>query len=125
MKNMLIEFLESKFLTIWLFDQLIKHKPELDDSWLDVISQYLVNIPKYNKCMFVILVDNLSRISEEYKYITKIHIRMLDKKGHYEKYFYNTLVDVTKKEDNMLLYYTKLDLTTNEIKDLLIKEVAS
>lgn len=102
MNNETIEFLNSRKLSLNIFDKLLKHKPVLSDEWIEVFSLYVVSIPLFNKFMFICMLDSFDRRSDEFKWIVPIHIKMMNDEM-YKKLFYEATVDhiVNHGEDLM------------------------
>ena len=72
-------------------------KPKYSDKELENISMFLTDIPSDIGVMFLTKISVFDRKSEEYKYITDIHMNLISKFPEYKTKFYEAMVNIGRK----------------------------
>ena len=71
-------------------------KPSYKANELKNIASFLSIVPIDTAAIFVSQIDNFSRSSEEFKYITIIHSKLMKTSSVYKRKFYESIVEVAK-----------------------------
>jgi len=75
---------------------LTSSKPKYTEKELNNIAEFLSIVPIDTAAIFVSQIDNFSRSSEEFKYVTLIHSKLMKSSPLYKKKFYESIVEVVK-----------------------------
>jgi len=70
---------------------LITSKPKYDVTELENVSKFLVDIPSDVSIMFITKINEYDRKSEEFKYITNLHVKLTSDYSDYRTYFYDAM----------------------------------
>jgi hypothetical protein len=76
---------------------LLTTKPTYTKKELENISLFLTDIPSDISVLFLVKLRDIDRKSEEYKYFTDIHIKLIEGFPVYKTKFYESMVDMGKK----------------------------
>lgn len=68
--------------------------PKYDKDKLQNVLEFLLVMPIDTAALFISQIDSFSRQSKEFKYMTKIHVTLLNKSKKYKKEFYDPIVAV-------------------------------
>lgn len=68
--------------------------PKYDKDKLQNVLEFLLVMPIDTAALFISQIDSFSRQSKEFKYMTKIHVTLLNKSKKYKKDFYDPIVAV-------------------------------
>jgi len=68
--------------------------PQYDKAKLQNVLDFLLVMPIDTAALFISQIDSFSRQSKEFKYMTKIHVTLLNKSKKYKKDFYDPIVAV-------------------------------
>jgi hypothetical protein len=71
-------------------------KPKYGPKELTNIADFLSIVPIDTAAIFVSQIDNFSRSSDEFKYVTQIHSKLMKTSGKYKKKFYESIVEVAE-----------------------------
>jgi len=74
--------------------------PKYTHAELKNIMNFLLDLPVDTAAYFVAQIDSLERNSEAYKYITKIHVTLMELYPEYKAQFYEPLVGVLSSHEN-------------------------
>lgn len=67
--------------------------PEYNKKQLQNVEQFLLMMPIDTAAIFITQIDKFERTSPAFKYMTKIHVTLLQKSKRYEKEFYDPIVE--------------------------------
>jgi hypothetical protein len=73
---------------------MLTSRPKYEDRHLKNIEDFMLMMPVDTTALFVTMIDGYSRTSEEFKYMTDIHVIMMKKSDKWKKLFYEPLVAV-------------------------------
>jgi len=73
---------------------LMTSKPSYTEKELRNVSIFLSMVPIDTAAIFVAQIDNFSRNSDEFKYVTGIHSKLMKSSDLYKKKFYESIVEV-------------------------------
>jgi len=68
--------------------------PQYDKQQLQNVLDFLLVMPIDTAALFISQIDSFSRQSKEFRYMTKIHVTLLNKSKVYKKEFYDPIVAV-------------------------------
>ena len=74
---------------------MVTAKPEYNENQLNNIAEFLSDISVDTAAIFITDIDNLQRSSEEYKYMTKLHMNAM-KIEKYKRDFYERLANISE-----------------------------
>ncbi|RLA61719.1 MAG: hypothetical protein DRQ78_08510 [Epsilonproteobacteria bacterium] len=69
-------------------------RPDYTEKELRNIADFLLSVPVDTAALFVTEIDSLPKSSDAFRYITEIHIKLVEVNEQYRKDFYETLVRV-------------------------------
>ena len=67
-------------------------RPEYDNTKLQNVLNFLLMMPIDTAALFISQIDQFDRMSPQFKYMTDIHLQLLDKSKKYRKEFYEPTV---------------------------------
>lgn len=76
---------------------LITNRPVYTEKELNNISTFLTDIPSDIGASFLLRVNTFDSKSEEFKYITGIHVELVNKFPTYKTNFYETMINMSRK----------------------------
>lgn len=76
---------------------LITNRPVYTEKELNNISTFLTDIPSDIGASFLLRVNTFDSKSEEFKYITGIHVELVNKFPAYKTNFYETMINMSRK----------------------------
>lgn len=77
---------------------LTSSRPNYNREQLENIAKFLIDAPIDTAAMFVTQIDCFERPSEEFKYMTGIHSKLMKSSEDYKKKFYEEIVECGNKE---------------------------